>query len=602
MVIKKKNLRTSNNPYLQKAILSIGYGHNATVGLSLDGKVVCLLSEERPSRIKNAEGFPSKSMNYILDTYLEGDINNVAKVVINEEYLFGLSHLKKYGLEPKRPGSGSDNIMRKKKIFENIKNKKFTRQKDKFLSLLVKFRNQIRNDRKYNSMLIDFLCKELRLPQHKVDFLNHQKAHALAGMYFVNQNKKHLIFTLDGEGDFLSGSVNIWEDGKLKIISKISNHTSLGYVYMFVTGYLGMKMNEHEFKVMGMAPYANKEHAIRIRKYFNDLMWVDREGMFRSKRSTHDIKEYLIQHLMYERFDNICGGIQLFCEEIIQEWVKYWIKKTKITSIILGGGVFMNVKAVKRVYELSGVKQIFVVPSAGDESIVIGGLFAGNQKLKQPIKKMENLYLGREFDEIYIKNYLKTLKGRYKFKKYSEDEMAREVANLLAKNEVVARCCGKEEWGARALGNRSILCNASELKNLNKLNQEIKKRDFWMPFTPSILKDDLNKYIINPKKMEVPYMCITFDSTKLAREKIPAALHPRDYTIRPQEVDKSWNPGYYKILKEFKKLTGSSGILNTSFNLHGEPNVGSPEDAIYTLDNSELNWVIIGPYLVEKIR
>jgi carbamoyltransferase len=164
----------------------------------------------------------------------------------------------------------------------------------------------------------------------------------------------------------------------------------------------------------------------------------------------------------------------------------------------------------------------------------------------------------------------------------------------------VARCCGREEWGARALGNRSIMCNAAHYQNIDVLNQYIKSRDFWMPFTPSILEEDVNLYIENPKNMAAPYMCISFDSTEKARREIPAALHPRDKTVRPQAVSKAWNPGYYKIIAAFKRLTGISAILNTSFNLHGEPNVGSPEDAVHTLDNSRLEYVILGSFLVHK--
>jgi carbamoyltransferase len=297
---------------------------------------------------------------------------------------------------------------------------------------------------------------------------------------------------------------------------------------------------------------------------------------------------------------NIAGAAQLFIEELIVNWVRYWVKKTGITSITLGGGTFMNVKAAKRVYEIECVKELFVIPSSGDESLAIGALYHGNKLLNQKITLLKYLYLGREFSDEYIKNYLETIQERYEFEYLPEDEMAARVARLLADNKIVARCAGREEWGARALGNRSIMCNAKYLKNIDILNQYIKSRDFWMPFTPSILAEDMNDYIVNPKNMPAPYMCISFDSTEKAREEIPAAIHPKDYTVRPQAVVKEWNPGYYKIITEFKKLTGCGAILNTSFNLHGEPNVGGPEDAIHTLDNSKLEYVIIGSYLAHK--
>ncbi|MDR1148194.1 MAG: hypothetical protein LBK66_06130, partial [Spirochaetaceae bacterium] len=301
-----------------------------------------------------------------------------------------------------------------------------------------------------------------------------------------------------------------------------------------------------------------------------------------------------------ERFDNIAGAIQLFAEELIINWINYWIEKTGITSVTLGGGVFMNVKAAKKVYEIPKLTELFVIPSSGDESLAIGGLYYGNSILNQKMKKIKSLYMGREFSDDYIKNYLETVRERYEYEFLTEEEMAVCAARLLADNKIVARCAGREEWGARALGNRSIMCNAKYYKNIDVLNQYIKSRDFWMPFTPSILAEDVNEYIVNPRNMSAPYMCVSFDSTEKARDEIPAAIHPKDYTVRPQAVLKDWNPGYYKIISEFKKLTGCGAILNTSFNLHGEPNVGSPEDAIHTLDNSKLEYVILGSFLVRK--
>ena len=156
------------------------------------------------------------------------------------------------------------------------------------------------------------------------------------------------------------------------------------------------------------------------------------------------------------------------------------------------------------------------------------------------------------------------------------------------------------EFGARALGNRSILANPSDFANLNIINEAIKSRDFWMPFTPSILEEAMPKYIKNHDRIFAPYMCITFDSTPEARKDLKAALHPKDFTVRPQCVLRDWNPDYYEIIKKFMDLTGIGGVLNTSFNLHGEPNVCSPADAIHTLDNSGLNYLAMGSFLLQK--
>ena len=232
-----------------------------------------------------------------------------------------------------------------------------------------------------------------------------------------------------------------------------------------------------------------------------------------------------------------------------------------------------------------------------------GAIWLANKNLKIDTQFSKDLYLGSKFDDDYIDELVeeKNLKDKFHIDKYLNYEAANlEVANLLAKNEIVARCVGREEWGARALGNRSILCNASKFENIEKLNNKIKNRDFWMPFTPSILEEDLHKYIINPKKIKAPYMAITFESTNLARKHLAAAVHPRDFTMRPQEVIKDWNPSYHDLIFKYKEKTGMSGLLNTSFNLHGEPNVSSPSEAIKTVLDSGLEYVLINNYLFQK--
>jgi carbamoyltransferase len=156
------------------------------------------------------------------------------------------------------------------------------------------------------------------------------------------------------------------------------------------------------------------------------------------------------------------------------------------------------------------------------------------------------------------------------------------------------------EFGARALGNRSILANPSDARVVQRINRAIKNRDFWMPSTPSLLAEDADRYAVNPKRIAAPYMTLTFDSTEAARRDLAATLHPQDHTLRPQVVERSWNPEYHAVLSRFKELTGIGGVLNTSFNLHGEPNVGSPDDALRTLAASGLRHLALGPFLVSK--
>ncbi|MCK5617360.1 hypothetical protein KAR91_86650, partial [Candidatus Pacearchaeota archaeon] len=281
-------------------------------------------------------------------------------------------------------------------------------------------------------------------------------------------------------------------------------------------------------------------------------------------------------------------------------------QQTGIKRIMLSGGVFMNVKANLKIMEIPEVSDIFVFPSCGDESNAIGGAYYGYKNLCEAkgqelkIHPIENIYWGMEFTDDEIEEYLRT-NGLYeKYTITKCDDISTEVAKLLAQDEIVARVSGRMEWGARALGNRSLLANPAKYNTIRVINEKIKNRDFWMPFTPSILKERGDDYLINEKNVEAPYMSIAFRSTELARKELLAAIHPYDFTIRPQLLEQDWNPSYYKIIKEFEKITGIGGILNTSLNLHGEPIVCTPADAIHTLEDSGLKYLALGSFLITK--
>ena len=586
-----------------RTALSIHYGHNATVGLSVDGEVVCLLSEERVNRLKNSTGFPYAALAHVRDHYLGGSFASVEAVVLNDELLYGYEYLERRGYDAHvlqdyychtRKGdldkliekSGKGGFLRKRK-----------RETGTFEAPPRAESPRVDRDEAFAK-----IAKEGGLPADRLHLLDHHTAHAISPLYFVDDTQTWLLLTIDGEGDGICASVSIWKDGQLEVLDVTPREHSLGYLYAAVTAHLGMKPNEHEFKVMGMAPYALPEQVERVADLLGQLLWFE-DGAFRSSQSMMKAEDFLIRHLLYERFDVICGAVQLHTERLLLQWVSHWMAQTGIPDLLLSGGVMMNVKAVKRVSELPGIERFFVMPSSGDESLVIGGLYHANKQLLgiEP-KRMTDLYLGRLFDDEAIAACLSETKAeeRFTIEQLDEDAMAEAVADALTQGLVVARCTGREEWGARALGNRSILCDAGSRANIDRINQKIKNRDFWMPFTPSVLAEDLDEYVTKPLDLFAPYMCITFDSTERARREIPAALHPRDGTVRPQELTPAYNAGYYKILKAFKARTGVSAILNTSFNLHGEPNVGSPADAIRTMDNSGLDALVLGSYWIRK--
>ena len=261
----------------------------------------------------------------------------------------------------------------------------------------------------------------------------------------------------------------------------------------------------------------------------------------------------------------------------------------------------MNVKANQRIMELPEVDDVFIFPSCGDESNAIGCAYLkyAEGKLRKgkeiDLSPLEDLYFGPEFTDTEIERVL----GRYSYcyRKYSNIEQA--VAELLAAGQIVARFKGRMEFGARALGNRSILANPSYPQVIRIINEMVKNRDFWMPFAPSILDTRAKDYVKYNKSIHAPYMMIAVDSID-ERNEIIAASHPYDHTIRPQIVYEKWNPDYYHLIKSFEGLTGIGAVLNTSFNLHGYPIVCSPEDALEVFRNSGLNYMALGNFLVEK--
>jgi carbamoyltransferase len=456
---------------------------------------------------------------------------------------------------------------------------------------------------------IKYFEQVLQVSKDKILFCDHHNSHAYATALNLDQKQTTLIFTMDGEGDGISSTVNTYTNFELKRLSENPVSVSMGYVYTEITKLLGMIPNEHEFKVMGLAPYGKQEKARKLYEKFKDLLVLDENLNFKVKFPTNRLEFFFLEKLYGERFDTIAAFIQIFLEEKVLEWIKAWIKKTGIKNLVLSGGVFMNVKLNQKILELPEVENLFVMPSCADESTAIGAAFYGHIKVAQKqnidlnIKAFTDLYLGKSYKSKNIEKFLKECGA---WEKYNieigkeEFEIEKKVARLLSENKVVGRFSGRSEWGARALGNRSILANAQSFDTVRTINEMIKNRDFWMPFATSILEDDVLLYLKNPKKHSSPYMAITFNTTKLAWEHLRAAIHSYDFTSRPQVVYKTWNPSYYKLILEFKNLTGIGGILNTSFNLHGEPNVETPEDALRTFENSGLEYLALENFLISK--
>ena len=296
------------------------------------------------------------------------------------------------------------------------------------------------------------------------------------------------------------------------------------------------------------------------------------------------------------------AGLQIFVEEFISQWVKNCIKETGIRKVALGGGFFMNVKANQVIMDLPDLKDLFIFPSCGDEMNAIGACFSyiGKHSPQREISALDNVYWGPEYSEEDVEQTLQSYPRKHDIEfEFHGDEINKKVADLLACGEVVARFFGREEMGARSLGNRAILANPTHPQVITTINKMIKKRDFWMPFASSIKIEKRDDYIVNEKKVDAPFMILTFDTTESGRKSLNAGTHPQDHTIRPQEVSRDSNPEYWGLIDEFEKQTNQGGILNTSFNLHGFPIVHKPEQALDVLLDSGLKYLQLQGYLIK---
>lgn len=558
-------------------ILGINDGHNAGAALVKDGEVIAAVQEERLCNVKNFSGVPELAIKEVfkIAKIHPHDINVIAMVSLNRVY----APLKEMPL--------------KVKLFLKLSP---LLHGHSFSSFYVKILHKFRPMQKLNKIF-----SGLGIDNKEIVFIEHHEAHAACAFYSTN-HKKALVFTSDGAGDGLSSTVNIGLNNKIKRIACSTYYDSLSNVlYSEITRYLGMKPWQHEWKVMGMAPYGKAEYCIdQVRKIIRINPKKPLEFQNTIGACGVYIQKKLVKMLAGQRFDNISAACQLYFDELMEKWVRYAIKKTGIHDVVFAGGAALNVKANKIIREMPEVDSAFFYPASDDGGTPVGAALEAYNKyceangIKPVRKEIKDVYYGMEYSNDYVKDLLR--KRGWLKKASFIDNIDEEVGDLLAKGKIIARCTGRVEFGPRALGNRSILADPRDLKVIGKVNFAIKKRDFWMPFATSILEKRMKDYLVNAKF--APYMIEAFDTTD-KRDDIIAGTHPFDKTARPQIVNE-WSLGYKKIIETFEAKTGIGAVLNTSFNLHGSPLIGTPDVALSTLEKSGLKYLVMGNYLIKK--
>lgn len=591
-------------------ILGINEDHNATAALCKDGKIIACCSEERLSRVKNDVEYPYKSIDSILKISgtAPSEIDFVAFAGTQADCVqMKIKRSTRYKI--------SDYIKEmhqywKKLFVENIESDywesllsdpRFASVPKNyydygFMDKFPKEQWQVRmNEARQNAAI-----EQLGIKRERARFIDHHTAHAHYAYYASPREgpRPAAIVTADGWGDGCNATISKVEDGKIREVFR-TPMCNLARIYRWMTLLLGMKPNEHEYKVMGLAPYAKDYLREPAYKIFKESLIVD--GIdFKWKNKPSDMYFYFKDKFEGTRFDAIAAGLQLWVEELLSEWITNVMAFTKAEALYYSGGLSMNVKANMVIAGLPAVKAIHIPPSGGDESLAMGAAFALSKEFKEEQSPLPDAYLGFSPSKESSLGVIKKLINNPNFQVIHDPDDTM-LAQLLWKGKVLGRCVGKMEFGARSLGNRAVLCDPSKYENIRVINEKIKFRDFWMPFTPSILAERADDYIYNPKKLRAEFMTIAFHSTPLAREHLRAAIHPYDFTVRPQLVRSKVNPRYYSLIKAFEKISGIGALLNTSLNLHGNPIACTETDAVEVLINSGLDGLILpGAAILKK--
>jgi carbamoyltransferase len=557
-----------------------GVGHDTGVALiEEDGTILGAQSEERFSRIKMDGGFPFRAFEHLQKTFhfSPSDLSCVATpfMSVADKTTEG-SHLFLSAL--KDPALG----------FRQMKNRL---QQDQFH--LPKYVSKIRDvwnedKRPMLSNWREFLqyCSLDSIPLVQMD---HHIAHA-AGAYFTSGCDQTLLITCDGVGALKSGIVATAKNGRIQIIARTFYPHSPGEFWEAVTVICGFHHMKHGGKITGLAAHGDPGAACyEVMKKALDLNDLTVKSNIDPVRMANELRNF--------KREDIAATAQRRLEEVVTELIRRAMDRTKLSRVALAGGVFANVKLNQQISKLEGLEEIYVFPAMGDEGLALGAaLFAANKKNSLKPFRLQDVYLGPEYSDDEIEQEL--IRSGLKHQRYSDSELARKTAQLLVEGRIVAIFRGRMEFGPRALGHRSILYQTTDATVNDWLNKRLKRTEF-MPFAPVTLQEEADRCYKNFSRCNyaAQFMTITMDCLPRTKEISPAVVH-LDGTARPQFITKQSEPFYYEILRNYFEKTGIPSLINTSFNMHEEPIVCNPSDAIRAFQLGNLDALVIGPFLV----
>tara|TARA_B110000444_G_C18835246_1_gene595582 strand:+ start:653 stop:2488 length:1836 start_codon:yes stop_codon:yes gene_type:complete len=582
--------------------------HDSAATLIADGNIIAAAQEERFSRKKHDSNYPYNAINYVLSE-ANLKLSEVDHIVFFEKPFLKFERLLETYLAFAPAGFKSfslsmpiwlrEKLFQKNLLFENLK----------------------KHDENFKDV-------------NKINFSEHHYSHA-ASAFYPSPFKDAIVLTLDGVGEWATTTVAIGQGSDLKIIKEIHFPHSLGLLYSAFTYYTGFKVNSGEYKVMGLAPYGEAKYKDII---INKLMDLKADGSFKLDMSYFDYATGLT--MTNKKFSNlfdqkvrdpknelltkfhmdIAASIQAVTEEIILRITSSLSKEYKLNNLCLAGGVALNCVANGKILKNKLFDKIWIQPAAGDAGGSLGAALAywykelGNKR-KDFKDQMKGSYLGPNFNDNHIENELKALNAN--FKKLTNDQLIEIAAKELNEQKTVGWFQGRMEFGPRALGNRSIIADPRSEKMQKELNLKVKFRESFRPFAPSVLFEDLSNWF--DLETESPYMLLVanikknqqiemsvnskklFGIEKLSvkRSNIPSVTHV-DYSARIQTVHESTNPKYYSLLKKFKEITNCPILINTSFNVRGEPIVCSIKDAYNCFMGTDLDILVLENFILYK--
>ena len=593
------------------SILGISaFYHDSAACILIDGKIIAAAQEERFTRKKHDPNYPHNAIEFVLK-YANLKLSEIDQVVFFEKPFLKFERL----LETYVAFAPKGFVSFAKAMPLWIKEKLF--QKNLLFNKLKKHDENYKSDK-------------------NIFFSDHHLSHA-ASAFFPSPFNEAVILTADGVGEWATTTVAVGKNENLEIKKEIHFPHSLGLLYSAFTYYTGFKVNSGEYKLMGLAPYGRPVYEDKVKQ----LIDLKEDGTFRLDQKYFNYATGLT--MTNEKFNNLFGhkprnpqneeitqfhmdiasSIQKVTEEIMINLAKSIREEYGISNLCLAGGVALNCVANGKILKEKIFDNIWIQPAAGDAGGSLGAALAlwhidqGNKRLVNLNDDMKGAYLGNEYNQKEIERELTALGANFETLNY--DELINRTAELLSNEKAIGWFQGRMEFGPRALGGRSILGDPRSDKMQKNLNLKVKYRESFRPFAPSILREDLSEWF--DMNVDSPYMLLVaninsnkkiemtteqkqlfgIDKLNIKRSEIPAVTHV-DYSARVQTVTKNTNNRYYDLIAMFKKKTGCPVIVNTSFNVRGEPIVNTPSDAFNCFMGTELDYLVIGDCILDKLK